>query len=162
MKTIVFPTDFTESSEQFFPLVCSIARAEGAEIIVLHAIASELTCESDRDEGDVVRDSALYEQYWQKFLRLRQLAGDVPLSFQLKVGVPVNVILSVARHESCELIAISAPHRHAVCGEDYRTIPACIMRLASCPVLSMIHPNPLANSQRLPESLFQPASSLTQ
>jgi nucleotide-binding universal stress UspA family protein len=155
MKAILFPTDFTRSSEEFFHLVCSIARDNSAEIIVLHVLAIESCVDQPKDGDELDRDSAYFQSCWNRFLQLQEMAGDIPVSLQVKIGRAVQTIVSVAQRECCDLIALVAPTRTDVCSHFQRSIPESLMRVATCRVLCLSQSLIPKESSDIPESLRQ-------
>lgn len=110
MNPILHPTDFTPESEQSFLLACSIARDQSAELIVLHVIHPDGVAATDRDGDELHRDSVPYQSCWARFERLHAQARGVSVSLQVKVGLPVETIVQVARNETCGLIILAAHH----------------------------------------------------
>src|SRR5262245_10807989 len=137
MKAILFPTDFSSASEEVFHLICPIAREQEAELIVVHAVSPD-HCDPDECVGDELdHDSSLFQDYWERFLQLRQYADDLPLTFQLKIGRPTETIVNVARELRCDLIAIAAPFHASLQSHYHRSIPESLTRIAPCPVLCL-------------------------
>ncbi len=111
MASILVPVDFTTDSELAFQIACSIARDQTQGVIVLHVVNPECLSEGERDGDEVRRESALFQSCWSQFDRLQAFADGVPLSFQLKVGSAIDVIVDTAERENVALIVIAA-HRH--------------------------------------------------
>lgn len=137
MKTILFPTDFTSFSEVFFRMICPIARDQGAEIIVLHVIPPEACPAADLEDQEISRDSAAYQSGFERYLRLQQMASDIPTSFQIKVGRTAATIIKVAREDDCSMIALAGPYHEYLHQQFKGNIPDTVMRTASCPVLCL-------------------------
>lgn len=152
MKTILFPTDFTTTSEQFFGLVCLIARAQSAEIIVLHVIDAINCPEADRDGDQLDCDSLHFQSCWERFSDLRACAPDLPISFQARIGPVVRTIANVAVKEGCDLIAMTMPAPDEVCHQFYRNISGALMQLCPCPILTLRNP-PLRQFKRVLKDL---------
>jgi nucleotide-binding universal stress UspA family protein len=153
MKAILFPTDFSTASEEVFHLVCPIAREQGAEIIVVHAVCPD-NCDPDECVGDELdRDSSLFHDYWERFMQLRQYADDLSLSFKLKIGRPMETIVQIAREERCDMIAIAASFHTSIQSQYHRSIPDGLTRVAPCPVLCLNQTPLQKRSKRIIESL---------
>lgn len=137
MKTILHPTDFSVANEDSFRLLCPLARDHSAEIIVLHVVSPE-ACDANAREGDEIdRESALYQDCWKKYSRLRDIAGDIPTSLQVKIGSPVKTIANVAQRECCDLIGFAAPYHDFIHWQYHGRISDALLRMAPCPVLCL-------------------------
>ena len=137
MNTILHPTDFTADCEQTFLLACSVARGESAELIVLHVVSPESCLDEYRDGDQLDRDSEVFQSCWIQFERLRELADDIPIAFQVKVGRPVSVIVRVAQRECCDLIVLAA-HQHCFTHYQFHgSVSESVVRQAPCPVFCL-------------------------
>ncbi len=86
IQKILHPTDFSECSSHAFQLACSLARAHGARVIVLHVIPVPL-----------VQEKRLYREEVERELN-RLVAPDskVPVAHQLEEGDAITQVLRVA------------------------------------------------------------------
>src|SRR5262245_54600940 len=103
IRTILFPTDFSERSRCAFPVACALARDYGARLLVVHATMPPVIVYG---EGFVPVDAVKYEEEARG--KLDQIEADprVPVERRLVEGDPVTEILRVARETPCELIVM--------------------------------------------------------
>ena len=137
MNTILHPTDFTAESEQAFLLARGIARDQSAELIVLHVVSPDCCREEDRDEDGLAPDSPLFQSCWIRFDRLRSLAPDIPVAFQIKVGQVADSIVNVAQREACRLIVLAAHHSSFQHYQLHGSAIKGVVRRTPCPILCL-------------------------
>jgi len=148
IRTILYPTDFSETAEQTYPFACSLARDLGASLIVLHVYPPPL----DHSEAVARRDPDGYEEdLWRMLKRYEApgVAGGV--THRLEEGDAVETILRVAREANCDLIVMGTHGRSGLSRMLLGSVAEKILRKASCPVLTLKKPF------STPESAKEPA-----
>jgi nucleotide-binding universal stress UspA family protein len=98
-RTILHPTDFSEPARHAFRLACSLARDQGARLLVLHVAPPSV-------EG-VPRADDYFEGLSND---LRQLQDEEPrarLEHLLREGDPATEIPRVAQELHCDLIVMA-------------------------------------------------------
>ena len=110
IQTILFPTDFSDSSEHAFTLACTLAREHRARLIVVHVVPPFIAT-----EGYVPPPSPTHsEEVWAEF---RQLQDADPRVRELRVeskiaeGDPAREILRLARDTRADLIVMGTHGR---------------------------------------------------
>jgi nucleotide-binding universal stress UspA family protein len=139
LHTILFPTDFSERSQAVFPYACSLARDQGARLLVLYVDPPPLF------HGEVVarRQEPDYED--RLLAELRRLQSPDPavrVEYLLDEGKAAEEILRVAREENCDLILMATHGRTAVRRLLMGSVAEQVLRQAPCPVLTLSAPAP--------------------
>lgn len=152
MNAILHPTDFSPGSDRIFRLICPMAREQQAKIIVLHVVHSDETSGQIGNGVDVGQDSEWYRHAQEQFTRLRELAGDIPMTLQVKVGPLVDTIVKVAGEQECDLIALAAFQHSYIERQYHGSVSDSLSHVAPCPVLCLKE-SPF-HSQRSTNELF--------
>jgi nucleotide-binding universal stress UspA family protein len=135
MKTILHPTDFSESSKWAFHLACSLARDHGARLVALHVAPPPVY-------GLVLAQATEYEELWRTLHKLVRPDLRIPLDYQLRHGHPVHEILRVARDIECDLIVMGMHGRTGLGRILMGSVTEEIVRRAPCPALAVRTPFP--------------------
>ena len=98
LRTILHPTDFSEPSRNAFRVACSLARDQGARVVVLHVTPPP-------DEG-VPRPAEEVEALWTKLRQLRDEDPTARVETLLREGDPVTEIPRVVREFHCDLVVM--------------------------------------------------------
>jgi nucleotide-binding universal stress UspA family protein len=144
LKIILHPTDFSESSGDAFQLACSLARDQGARLVILHVVPGPAPAVPTGDAVTLARAECMEreltvyrEEMRDKLQRLPvpYLAGRVSRVF--KEGDAATEILRVAEEMPCDLIVMGS---HGWPGEVRRLMGSVaeeVTRRAPCPVLAL-------------------------
>jgi len=134
IKTILHPTDFYEYSNHAFEMACSLARDQGAAVVVMHVYPPPIA------HGEVVtrrQPNGYHEELLQK-LRGYQAQGLVaPISHRLEEGDTVAEIMRVAEEVNCDLIVVGTHGRSGLGRLLIGSVAEQVMRKAPCPVLAL-------------------------
>jgi nucleotide-binding universal stress UspA family protein len=134
VHTILFPTDFSERSQAVFPFACSLARDQGARLLVLYVDPPPLF------HGEVVarRQEPDYEdRLWGELRRFQAPDPAVRIEHHLAAGKPAEEVLRVAREEKCDLIIMATHGRTALGRLLMGSVAEQVLRQAPCPVLTL-------------------------
>jgi nucleotide-binding universal stress UspA family protein len=134
MRTILFPTDFSDRAEQAFPLACSLARDHGAALVILYVDPPPTS------HGEVVarrQGNGYHEQLWQQLraYQAKDLSGGV--RHVLEDGEPAEGILRVARDANADLIVMGTHGRSALQRLLMGSVAVKVVREAPCPVVTV-------------------------
>jgi nucleotide-binding universal stress UspA family protein len=150
IRSILYPTDFSENGELAFRLACSLARDQGAQLVLLHVYPSPLC------HGEVVarrQDEGYYEELWAELERLQPAGIDA--ARRLEEGDPGEVIPRVAAEAGCDLI-VMATHGHTGLAHALMgSVAEEVVRRAACPVLTIKSPllaGPVGTTERREEA----------
>jgi nucleotide-binding universal stress UspA family protein len=127
LHTILHPTDFSERSDHAFRYACALARDHGARLIVLHVMPIPLT---DKKRG-------YREEMAGELDRLAAPDPKIHLKRRLEEGDPVAQILRVAHETGCDLIVLGTHGRTGLDRLLMGSVAEQVLRLASCPVLTV-------------------------
>jgi hypothetical protein len=83
--------------------------------------------------------SDLYHSIWNRFDQLRSLAGNVRVSFELKIGETLDAILDVVSQEHCDLIILAGRNHDTSFYQLHGCISESLIRRAPCSVLLLRH-----------------------
>ena len=132
-RLILCPTDFSPAAAAAFDVACTLARAHGARVEVLHVaapVASFGDVVASQEEGfrDDVRDRLNYVQ-----------SSDpaVGVTHVLLEGKPAEVILDVAQGHGSDLIVMGTHGRSGIGRLVLGSVAEMVLRNAPCPVLSV-------------------------
>ncbi len=135
IKTILHPTDFSESAMLAFDLACALARDYGARMIVHHVevppvyVHGEAIVPLEPPEAD----TALYEQ----LKSIRPTDPKIPIEHLLTRGDVVDDILMTAEKSNANLIVMGTHGRGPLMRLLLGSVAEQIVRKASCPVLTV-------------------------
>jgi nucleotide-binding universal stress UspA family protein len=138
MRTILFATDFSPTSEAAFEVARSLAKAQGARLVALHVAPMEIVY------GELLRpptDPRLYLNSLED--RLQQLKPtdlDVAYHAIVREGDAVTEILRAADEVECDLIVIGSHGRTGLSRLVLGSVAEGVMREATCPVLTVKRP----------------------
>jgi nucleotide-binding universal stress UspA family protein len=144
IRSILFPTDFSEYSKKALPYALSFAESYGADLHVLHVFEQRIhpafyimdkSTPFDLDRG--LRDRALDALDESVYDDLRD---KINFKCEVASGKPFVEIINYARDKEIDLIVIAT---HGLTGLEYMVIGSTterVVRKAPCPVLSIKDP----------------------
>jgi nucleotide-binding universal stress UspA family protein len=137
--TIVFPTDFSEHAARVFPVACTLARDEGARLIVLHVMPPPLNHAEvvARRPPDGYRD-----ELWRMLHRIQAPEANVRVEHRLEEGDAATEILRVAGDTGVGLIVMGTHGRTGLKRLLMGSVAEQVLRRAACPVLTVKAPPP--------------------
>jgi nucleotide-binding universal stress UspA family protein len=128
-KTILYPTDLSDESLQALPYATAIAQKYGSRLLFLHVLPRELGQNPD---------SPQLEEPLRR--RMKQLVenslGTIKTEFLIETGETVEMILTVAREQSADLIAMGIRNAFAPGVQLRSSISYQLLSAAHCPVLT--------------------------
>ena len=146
IKTILHPTDFSESSKHAMTYAISFAQEFQAKLILLHVI-EEI---SSALYFDMLQAPPLTQLMVNIEKQARQaldevlppeVRGKLPADLILRKGVPFVEILSCATHVKADMIVLGTHGRTGLKHALFGSVAEKVVRKASCPVLSVRHPS---------------------
>jgi nucleotide-binding universal stress UspA family protein len=139
IKNILCPIDRSPSSLQAFGYAIALARQQGARLTLLEVIEAVRPTGSRRGpEDDGVPDDtrAALEQDLRRVLTARR-ASDVPVKIVMRAGNVVQEILAQAEAGRADLVVIGSHGRGGVQRLVLGSVAEKVLRLATCPVLTV-------------------------
>ena len=135
---ILFPTDFSESSDAAMRYATVLARDTGAELIIayVHEPAAAYAA------GDMVVDvgMAAEDRLLEQLETVTPADLDVPHRYQLMHGDPIGEIVRLADEEQVDMIVMGTHGRTGLTRLLMGSVAEAVVRRANCPVLTVKHP----------------------
>jgi nucleotide-binding universal stress UspA family protein len=140
VRTVLYPTDFSDPSRPAFELACSIAREYAADLLVLHVLTPSVVAAPN---GMVVTGPS-DETEWAgaQMDHLRPADPFVSVGHRLVEGDPAHEILRVAETLPADLIVMGTHGRTGLSRVLMGSVAESVMRKARCPVLTVRNPSP--------------------
>ena len=137
IRTILHPTDFSDSSQYALEMACMLAREQKARLLLLHVVPRLQPKEGvPRMEDKYEFELRRYQDETQAKLRsLAMSDSTIQIERLQREGEVADVILRVAGETSCDLIVLGS---HGRTGQQRLLMGATsemILRDATCPVL---------------------------
>jgi nucleotide-binding universal stress UspA family protein len=139
IKNILCPVDRSPSSLQAFSYAIALARWQGARLNLLEVIeAAPFTGNSlDPEDDSVPNDTrAALERDLRRVLTARR-ASDVKVKIGMRKGHVVKEILAAAKASRADLVVIGSHGRGGVQRLVLGSVAEKVLRLATCPVLTV-------------------------
>ena len=142
IRTILHPTDFSESSRPAFELACALARDYSAALVVTHVVPPTHVFAPD---GIAVPFPA--EEPYEaraRLARVRPADGHVEVEHRLLEGDPAEMILKLAEDVNADVIVMGTHGTTGLTRLLVGSVAESVMRKAPCPVLTVRGPFRLA------------------
>ena len=140
---ILFPTDFSPSSQQAQNYACSLAENFSAELHALHVVPDPMPipgAEGSWILPDYSVPKLVHEAELELAVRMEAaLTGDVTVVRSVQIGKPVLAIIDYAKEHEIDLIVIGTHGHTGLSHLLLGSIAEKVVRLATCPVLT-VHP----------------------
>jgi nucleotide-binding universal stress UspA family protein len=165
LRTILYPTDYSELSQEAFHYAAEEARVHGARLIIMHAVDTLGPENVSYGEAVSQRQPDGYRQrLWDELHRVKCQDSGVQADYVLVEDDPVEAIVRTAKERSADLIVLGSHGRHGLLHVLGGGVAERVMRAAPCPVLvvklpkkTAAAPEPAPNELH-PHSLSEPAS----
>jgi nucleotide-binding universal stress UspA family protein len=144
LHRILVPTDFSPHAQYAFDVALGLARANHAELLLLHVATPPGPEQVSFGE---VQTRVEPDNYYRNLLaQMRQLVGQSPravtLQYLITEGEPVKEIDRVARERHCDLIVVGTYAHSRVERLLMGSTAEHLVRTAPCPVLTVKVPPP--------------------
>lgn len=136
MHTILYTTDFSESSKMAFSLAYSLARDHQARLVVLHVVPAgtyEIVNLAQLGHGESM--GQFEDDIRHELQQFRPPDNRVPMEYKLANGDPVASIVKEAEDTRCDLIVLGTHGRTGFRRVLMGSVAEHVMRTAPCPVL---------------------------
>jgi nucleotide-binding universal stress UspA family protein len=144
-RRILVPTDFSGQSERAWATARGLARAVGAESVLLHVFVETPLYSEIPLSGERVREAYAAVRTWAadqlEGWAARARAEGVEVKTVLRTGTPHDEIVAAAREEGADLIAIGTHGRGGLNRLMLGSVCDRVIRLSSCPVLAVREPD---------------------
>jgi nucleotide-binding universal stress UspA family protein len=145
IKTILHPTDFSESSKHAMNYAIALTEEFQAKLCVLHVI-EEI---SSALYFDMLQAPPLMQLMLDIEKRAREaldeilpaeVRGKLPAEYVIRKGVPFLEILRCAEEVKADMIVLGTHGRTGLKHALFGSVAEKVVRKAVCPVLSVRHP----------------------
>jgi nucleotide-binding universal stress UspA family protein len=143
IKRIVVGTDFSDAAEHALDYAIELAKKLGGEIVLVHAY--ELPTYAF-PEGAVIhaelvdRIGKVSEDALNSAVRERAKSG-VPIKPAIRTGNAWREVLAVAEEEKADLVVIGTHGRRGIARVIMGSVAERVVRMATCPVLTVRPPH---------------------
>jgi universal stress protein A len=141
-KKILVPTDFSGYSEKALQIAVDIASQHNAKIVLLHVIDENfLQCAADycisNEAVDQLKKESMKtsEEKLNKAINSLKGSKKVDISFEVKNGVPAEVLLDEQRKNKIDLIVIASHGKTGILKNLIGSVTDKVVRSAQCPVM---------------------------
>jgi nucleotide-binding universal stress UspA family protein len=143
IKTILQPTDFSESAPYVLDLACAIARDQDARMVLLHVVPAEGPAANSLEFAEpnkaehAAADLRAYRAEMEDRLRQYQQAASCRRAdVLLKEGDVADAIVRAAEETCADLVVMGHRGGDGLGGLVFGGVPEAVMRRAPCPVLA--------------------------
>lgn len=137
VRTILHPTDFSECSRTAFHLAGSIAKAEGARLIVLHVKQDPGPLVAYGQPMIALEPAECRDQLWEA-LRMFQLYDPrVEIEHRLVPGDAGHEIVQAAKETEADLIVMGTHGRTGLAHLVLGSVAEYVQRKAPCTVVTV-------------------------
>ena len=140
LKKILYPTDFSEASYEALKVANELAAYHSAELYIVHAISPLFAAGSPTGISPIAEMEKAAQTSLQEVIKER-IPKELHIRQVITIGGAADEIIRIAEQERVDLIVIGTHGqtgwRHAVFG----SVAEKVVRLASCPVLSIRAPH---------------------
>ncbi len=144
IEKILFPTDFSETSENAFRYVLMLADRFDAEVKLLHVIYPEaepmdfpvMVAQVTQKRVDVAKDvmKTFVDRGLTQVTTGQTLSRVPTIESDVQVGIPVQHITKMAAEEEADLIVMGTKGEHNRLEQLFGSITTGTIRRAECPV----------------------------
>lgn len=144
IRTVLFPTDFSELNGPALHYATSLARDSDARLLIVH-VAEPLSAYGGGGDAFYAippDDEALRQ-------RLEEVLPDdpaVPCEHRLLSGDPAHQIVHLAKQENADLIVMGTHGRTGLMRLVMGSVAEAVVRRAPCPVFTVRQPQHVAAS----------------
>jgi len=139
LRSILFPTDFSDIARRAWPWVEELARATGASVELLHVV-HEVRTEREVDPAIITRAAELIRQDARQRAKTFVASSGLPASrvvVHLASGVEADQIVHLAAARRVELVAMGTHGRTGLLRLGLGSVTRRVLHHAPCPVLTV-------------------------
>ena len=138
LRNLLFPTDFSETSQSALPYVQALAQWYGAKVFLLHAVPAEAPLPMPMESLPLALNAAWRQakRHMEEFLDDNSLPA-VPHQGLLEQGEFWDVVSGTIRTHSIDMIVLGTHGRTGFKKLLLGSMAEQIFRRASCPVLTI-------------------------
>ena len=134
IRTILHPTDFSESSDAAFRLASALARDYAARLVVLYVYPPPVNGAEAVDRG---RPDGIEDDVVAKLHELQPHDPGITVEYRAEEGYPADEVLAVAEAEGADLIVMGTHGRSGVRRAVMGSVAEAVSRNALVPVVTV-------------------------
>lgn len=138
IKRILCPTDFSESADYALNYAVTIAQRHGAVLELLHVTQSSAYADDVVNEKGQRYEDEMVEQLQARVRNMREM--DVDIGINVVSGTAYVEIVNRANAWPADMIVIGTHGRTGMKHLLIGSVAERVIRMASCPVCSVRHP----------------------
>jgi universal stress protein A len=135
IKTILFPTDFSDAADAAFHLACSLARDHGSRLAVLHVVTPPTVAYTEGVMLPPTED--IKDEIWAKLDSIVPTEDSIDVERFLVEGEPAGEILRLAKTSNSDLIVMGTHGRRGLTRLLMGSVAEEVVRKSTCPVLTV-------------------------
>jgi nucleotide-binding universal stress UspA family protein len=133
-KKILFPTDFSHTSDAAVGMATSLARDSGAKLLIVHV--EEPPTAYGGGELYYGIPEPVTEDLRKMLTKVVPTDPQVPFEHRLITGEPAEAVVRLAKDEGVDLIVMGTHGRSGISRLLMGSVAEAIVRRAPCPVLT--------------------------
>ena len=138
IKTILFPTDLSSTSDYGLHYATSLAKDNGAKLLIVHVEEPATTYAAGEYYYGIADPNS--DQLAEMLGKVKPDDPSVPFEHRLVTGDPANTIVKLAEQEQVDLIVMGTHGRTGLIRLLLGSVAEAIVRKAACPVLTFTAP----------------------
>jgi universal stress protein A len=140
-KTILHPTDFSQSASQALGMAGSLAREHGAKLILLHVAQLPVSSVAGLPVPRPPPPTGDWSGLRAELDGLAAGIKNLTVESRLLEGEPVSTIVDLAREIGADMIVIGSHGRTGLSRVLLGSVAEHVVRKAGCPVLTVKTPS---------------------
>jgi len=140
---ILFPTDFSATSEHALSYALSLAKEYGAKLMLLHVIDDTTEAAGfyipHMSYEKLDTDMKAAAEKMLKGFCIKHLKGLEGYSFNVVIGTPYKEIVAAAEEQQADLVVMGSHGRTGIDRLVFGSTTERVLRKSPCPVLT-VHP----------------------
>ena len=137
-KKILFPTDFSHTSDAALGLATTLAKQSGATLLIAHV--SEPPQVYTGGEFYYGAPEPSVEELERMLSQVVPSDAAVPFEHRLVTGIPSTAIVKLAEDEDVDMIVLGTHGRTGLSRAVMGSVAELVVRRATCPVLTYKSP----------------------
>ena len=133
-RKILFPTDFSHTSDAALGLATSLARDSGATLLVVHVEEPPMAYGGGELYYGIPEPRT--EDLQRMLAKVAPTDAEVPCEHRLITGEPATAIPRLAKEEAVDLIVMGTHGRSGLSRLLMGSVAEAVVRRAPCPVLT--------------------------
>jgi nucleotide-binding universal stress UspA family protein len=140
-KTILHPTDFSQSASEALRIACSLASQHAAKLILLHVAQRPVSSVAGMSVPPPPPPTVDWSGLRAELHALVEGIKNVSVETRLLEGEPASSIVDLARDVGADLIVIGSHGRTGLSRVLMGSVAEHVVRKAGCPVLTVKTPS---------------------